>query len=509
MVNSLFSRNLTFYKTLAEDTTNKNGIGVYIRDPETNKYVCHHTTDYNTILSDDFNQKVGESALRGQLYTALETISSYSERIKELGLFYTWSGDVNYSEHAIVRKNNTYWISLQDNNTNHDPEELNSEWWELFQIGGGGERKVGDVFWSDHLIHYENGETPRAIKADGSLLNLTLYPDFKDYLIKLETTNPDQFATDYASWEAEKNATKLGQIGKYCWGDANKQSVYLKSIINVTGYLDNTEDTTIQKQEVPTGTMTAMTLVNYMQLNGAFTASGEDGYTGGNGFTEIRGRNFTYDPQKAGDNTFATNGENVREESVKGIYYIQVMSDKTPSPTLFDFKGSVASVQDLPQASSNKSNIYLVDNATDGGLYLSDGSTWNLIMEPASIVNLTSLVNRVATLESLPHIIYSNYTVKPYYEVLSNGMCRQWSMADPSDTSSAYTADTTFSFAIPYKNTGYLLKNVGFDVRNVGEQLVTLSTTGFTTSSLRTASGTRCWEAYGEVDLEQISDYIL
>ena len=151
----------------------------------------------------------------------------------------------------------------------------------------------------------------------------------------------------------------------------------------------------------------------------------------------------------------------------------------------------------------------MVDNATDGGLYLSDGSTWNLIMEPASIVNLTSLVNRVATLESLPHIIYSNYTVKPYYEVLSNGMCKQWSIADPSVIGSSYTENTTFSFAIPYKNTGYLLYPVGFDVRDVGSQRVTLSTTGFTTSSLSTPCGTRCWVAYGEVDLSQISDYIL
>ena len=245
MVNSLFSRNLTFYKTLAEDTTNKNGIGVYIRDTETNKYVCHHTTDYNTILSDDFNQKVGESAQRGQIYTALETISSYSERIKELGLFYIWNAGVNYSKYAVVFKNNAYWRSLQDNNINHDPEEPNSEWWEKFQL------------------------------------------------------------------------------------------------------------------------------------------------------------------------------------------------------------------------------------------------------------------------ENFPHIIYSNYTVKPYYEVLSNGMCKQWSIADPSVIGSSYTENTTFSFAIPYKNTGYLLYPVGFDVRDVGSQRVTLSTTGFTTSSLSTPCGTRCWVAYGEVDLSQISDYIL
>jgi len=123
--------------------------------------------------------------------------------------------------------------------------------------------------------------------------------------------------------------------------------------------------------------------------------------------------------------------------------------------------------------------------------------------------DIANIVNRIATLENLPHIIYSNYTVKPYYEVLSNGMCRQWSFPDPAHTESTYTTNRTFSFTIPYKNTGYLLKNIGFDVHCIGEQLVTLTTTGFTTSSLSTPSGTRCWEAYGEVDLEQISNYIL
>lgn len=439
----------------------------------------------------------------------IENLQTRTTNIEKKGLFGVWSADATYGLYAIVRKNNTYWISLQDNNTNHDPEELNSEWWELFQIGGGGEREVGTMFFS---IVPPAGldENPARVfelntKPEDDPIDLTLYPDLRVFAVDLEVRYPSLFV-DRQTWISTYNSTKFGQCPFFCWGNANKQSIYLPSIKDVTG---KGTPFTVQKQEVPTGTMTAMTLINYMQLDGAFTASGEDGYTGGNGFTEIRGRNFTYDPQKAGDNTFNANGSDNKIEAIVGRWYIQAVAPKTPMPTLFDFKDSVSSVQDLPQASSNKSNIYLVDNATDGGLYLSDGSTWNLIMEPASIVNLTSLVNRVATLESLPHIIYSNYTVKPYYEVLSNGMCRQWSMADPSDTSSAYTTDTTFSFAIPYKNTGYLLKNVGFDVRNVGEQLVTLSTTGFTTSSLRTASGTRCWEAYGEVDLEQISDYIL
>ena len=287
--------------------------------------------------------------------------------------------------------------------------------------------------------------------------------------------------------------------------------MYLKSIINVAGYLDNTEDTTIQKQEVPTGTFVASSSV-YGSNTGAFVKNAEQasGYNAETSSSQATNpRKYTYDPQLAGDNTFATNGENVREESVKGIYYIQVMSDKTPSPTLFDFKGSVASVQDLPQASSNKSNIYLVDNATDGGLYLSDGSTWNLIMEPASIVNLTSLVNRVATLENSPRIIYHHYSSAPYYEVYSSGMCRQWGFEPGATPSFDYTTNTTIGFQIPYINTDYLLSFVGFDVAYTGAQQVQKTTAGFTTTSLSANSGTSSWESYGMVDLSTIEDNLV
>ena len=122
--------------------------------------------------------------------------------------------------------------------------------------------------------------------------------------------------------------------------------------------------------------------------------------------------------------------------------------------------------------------------------------------------DIANIVNRIATLENRPHLIYSNYATRPYYEVYSNGMCRQWSMPDANQSSSAFTENTTINFAIPYKNTKYLLYPVGFDVSNVGAQQVSLSTTGFTTSSMITPCGTRCWVAYGEVDLSQISNYI-
>lgn len=434
----------------------------------------------------------------------IEDLQTRTTNIEKKGLFGVWSADATYGLYAIVRKNNTYWISLQDNNTNHDPEELNSEWWELFKIGGGGEREVGTMFFS---IVPPAGldENPARVfelntKPEDDPIDLTLYPDLRVFAVDLEVRYPSLFV-DRQTWISTYNSTKFGQCPFFCWGNANKQSIYLPSIKDVTG---KGTPFTVQKQEVPTGTMTAMTLINYLQLDGAFTASpASSGYTGGNGFGEIRGRNFTYDPQIAGDNTFNANGSDNKIEAIVGRWYIQAVAPKTPMPTLFDFKGSVSSVQDLPQASSNKSNIYLVDNATDGGLYLSDGSTWNLIMEPASIVNLTSLVNRVTTLEQNIKIIMQKLPTNEdttWYKLYSNGWCEQGGTLGTLPATTTTYRDTVI-FNVPFVDRNYTLLP-GEHNTGTGEYPVYNGKTA--TSFDIEYKGYCCWFACGLVDVSLI-----
>ena len=60
------------------------------------------------------------------------------------------------------------------------------------------------------------------------------------------------------------------------------------------------------------------------------------------------------------------------------------------------------------------------------------------------------------------------------------------------------TANKTITFLKPFSDTNYTLVGPGFYIANAGAQIITKTTTGFTTSSDTNLTGTRYWEAKGQ-----------
>ena len=289
----------------------------------------------------------------------------------------------------------------------------------------------------------------------------------------------------------------------------NESYVLLPAIKYIAGIIDADNHTpTIQKQEVPTGTFVASSSV-YGSNTGAFVKNTEQvsGYNAETDGTQATNpRKYTYDPQLAGDNTFATNGKNVETEAVEGYFYIQLLAPTAETPTTYPFVDAVQTINDLPVADeNNKGCIYLVQDATNGGFYISNGYNWLKFEETGTLINIANLANKVNVLEQNAKI-YSNYTTAPYYEVYANGMCKQWDFDPTASSGTTFTMNKTFTFTIPYIDTAYQLLGVGFNVAYAGRQGVTKRTTGFTTASQHANCGTDGWMSYGMVDLEQISN---
>ena len=60
-----------------------------------------------------------------------------------------------------------------------------------------------------------------------------------------------------------------------------------------------------------------------------------------------------------------------------------------------------------------------------------------------------------------------------------------------------YTANKTINFLKPYTSTNYTLVSVGLKIDGVGQQLISKTTNGFTTTSNQRESGTESWYACG------------
>ena len=120
--------------------------------------------------------------------------------------------------------------------------------------GAGGGKKIGDVFWSDHIIDSEAMGVQRCLLANGQDISTKMgdYPDFIAYLKDLKTAQPTQFTATLEDWkEIEKSSiwhletslgdiTRLGQVNKYYFFDGLEYAWK-----GLDGYNYYTEQTTI------------------------------------------------------------------------------------------------------------------------------------------------------------------------------------------------------------------------------------------------------------------------
>lgn len=78
-----------------------------------------------------------------------------------------------------------------------------------------------------------------------------------------------------------------------------------------------------------------------------------------------------------------------------------------------------------------------------------------------------------------------------FYSLYSDGWCVQ------GNYGSQLTKNASITFLLSYKDTNYILEGVGFTIENIGNQLVTKTTSGFTTSSDTANCSTNWWKASG------------
>ncbi len=375
--------------------------------------------DIATGLNENMRKVTNVTSMQ-EMTSVTTNIQNYINSMMMGGSCLLWNSKIPYNKNAIVtyERNGalSLHLSLINDNKGNDPFETENVAWAVFSAGGsggGGGREIGEIVWMDHEIHYEASETPKLIKANGQLLQLDKYFDFRQYLLNLELTNPNQFANSYDEWLTERQKSCFddslgltGQINKYCWGDAEKNSVYMKCIYDITGLIRDSNNE-IQKQEVPTGSLGDMlgniNAVSDLNPTGAFTVETSQQLGASHSATDAYVK-YTYDPQKAGGEckNYAENGKNVRQEAVKGYFYIQAMGLKTQNVTMFSFAGTVDTFDELPDPTGAKNKMFYVKEEEKHGYYASNGDKWCYITDSYHEIETAFTVGTIVEMFNQP-----------------------------------------------------------------------------------------------------------
>lgn len=233
-------------------------------------------------------------------------------------------------------------------------------------------RNVGELVFSSVPIDDKNLHL-----ADGSLLDgKGTYRVFVDFIGKMATKYPNLF-TDEATWQA--TVSKYGTCGKYVWNAENKtlRLPRLKGIVEAT--IDQNSIGNITEAGLPNITGTA-------QFSQEWETWGKYGYTGafylqkrgGNGVDGDRG-NFDIVGFDASRSSKVYGKSNtVQPQTVKQYIYIVVSVDTeetTKLTSVFQYRGSVPTFEDLPTEGNITGDVWNVDE-TDVN-YVWDGNEWD------------------------------------------------------------------------------------------------------------------------------------
>lgn len=233
-------------------------------------------------------------------------------------------------------------------------------------------RNVGELVFSSVPIDDKNLHL-----ADGSLLDgKGTYRVFVDFIGKMATKYPNLF-TDEATWQA--TVSKYGTCGKYVWNAENKtlRLPRLKGIVEAT--IDQNSIGNITEAGLPNITGTAQFSQEWetwgrYDYTGAFYLQkrGGNGVDGGHGNFDIVGFDASRSSQVYGKSN------TVQPQTVKQYIYIVVSVDTeetTKLTSVFQYRGSVPTFEDLPTEGNITGDVWNVDE-TDVN-YVWDGAEWD------------------------------------------------------------------------------------------------------------------------------------
>ena len=233
-------------------------------------------------------------------------------------------------------------------------------------------RNVGELVFSSVPIDDKNLHL-----ADGSLLDgKGTYRVFVDFIGKMATKYPNLF-TDEATWQA--TVSKYGTCGKYVWDAENKtlRLPRLKGIVEAT--IDQNSIGNITEAGLPniTGKYSAHDMtdnVTVPKTTGCFFAT-RDGYRdAANGSSG--GYSINLDASRSSQVYGKSN--TVQPQTVKQYIYIVVSVDTeetTKLTSVFQYRGSVPTFEDLPTEGNITGDVWNVENTNVN--YVWDGAEWD------------------------------------------------------------------------------------------------------------------------------------
>lgn len=235
-------------------------------------------------------------------------------------------------------------------------------------------RNVGELVFSSVPIDDKNLHL-----ADGSLLDgKGIYRVFVDFIGKMATKYPNLF-TDEATWQA--TVSKYGTCGKYVWNAENKtlRLPRLKGIVEAT--IDQNSIGNITEAGLPNITgqiVDSNDLASYPHLfKGAFKFEGTT--NAGREANDKDGATVsrtTFDASRSSKVYGKSN--TVQPQTVKQYIYIVVSVDTeetTKLTSVFQYRGSVPTFEDLPTEGNITGDVWNVDE-TDVN-YVWDGAEWD------------------------------------------------------------------------------------------------------------------------------------
>ena len=237
-----------------------------------------------------------------------------------------WDAGTTYYLNSFCQVGGVIYKSMQDENINHSPaDDTEGTYWSPLETGGGGSSglEVGDIGMA--LYVDETKGLRRWLNGQIVAINQNTQ-GFLTRLKKIVALYPSLLTTE-ENWQAAKNLSDYGQVGKFVFNYAEDEetveSVRLPAVVNVQGLLDLQNLGMTVKAGLPN-------IEGMVYYGHGYLANATGAFYRGNAGTLPRvasggaetDYNLIFDASRSNPIYGATN--TVQEEAIQYPYYIQI-----------------------------------------------------------------------------------------------------------------------------------------------------------------------------------------
>ena len=212
----------------------------------------------------------------------------------------------------------TLYISLTDDNINHNPL-TDTTYWKEFSFGGGSGLEICDI----GMALYVDETKGLRRYLNGQIVDInTNTQAFLNRLQEITTLHPSLLCTE-SEWQTAKTMSAFGQVGKFVFNYSGDEivSVRIPRVVNIQGLFDLQNLGMTVEAGLPNITGTCGSMINVdTNPSGAFSIKSRISNTHDGG----RGNGFIANFDASNSNPIYKDGSTVQQEAIQYPYFIQI-----------------------------------------------------------------------------------------------------------------------------------------------------------------------------------------